>query len=92
MESAAVATEAKNAGVPFIAIRALADPAGMTVPQSALTALDELGGSRLVKLLKALARNPVELFALFQLARNFRAAQSTLADVARLAGSNLFVP
>jgi adenosylhomocysteine nucleosidase len=92
MESATVAAEAQRAGVPFMAIRAVADPVGMTLPQSALASLDELGKLRLLELLKALAKNPVELFALVRLGRNFRAAQSTLAIVARLAGSKLFVP
>jgi adenosylhomocysteine nucleosidase len=92
MESAAVAAEAQQAGVPFMAIRAVADPADITLPQSALTSLDEFGKLRPLRLLKALAKNPVELSALIQLGRNFRAAQSTLSTVVRLAGSKLFVP
>jgi adenosylhomocysteine nucleosidase len=92
MESAAVAAEAQGAGVPFMAIRAVADPADITLPQSALTSLDEFGKLRPLRLLKALAKNPVELSALIQLGRNFRAAQSTLSTVVRLAGSKLFVP
>jgi adenosylhomocysteine nucleosidase len=92
MESAAVAAEAQRAGVPFMAIRSVSDPVGMTFPQSTLTSLDEFGKLRPLRLLKALARNPVELFALVRLGRNFRVAQSTLVIVARLAGSNLFVP
>jgi adenosylhomocysteine nucleosidase len=92
MESAAVAAVAQKVPVPFLAIRAVADPVGMTLPQNALAALDEFGKLRPLRLLKALAKNPVELFALVRLARNFRVAQSTLVIVARLAGSNLFVP
>jgi adenosylhomocysteine nucleosidase len=92
MESAAVAAEAQRAGVPFMAIRAVADPVGTTLPQSALASLGEFGKLRPLRLLKALAKNPVELFALVRLGRNFRAAQSTLSIVARLAGSKLFIP
>ena len=92
MESAAVAAEAQGAGVPFMAIRAVADPADITLPQSALASLDEFGKLRPLRLLKALSKNPVELFALIRLGRNFRAAQSTLSIVTRLAGSKLFVP
>ncbi len=91
MESAAVAAEAQRAGVPFMAIRAVADPVGTTLPQSALASLDEFGKLRPSRLLKALAKNPVELFSLVRLGRNFHAAQSTLSIVARLAGSKLFV-
>ena len=92
MESAAVAAEAQGAGVPFMAIRAVADPVGITLPQSALASFDESGKLTPWRLLKALAKNPIELFALIRLGRNFRAAQSTLSIVARLAGSKLFVP
>jgi adenosylhomocysteine nucleosidase len=92
MESAAVAAVAQHALVPFMAIRAVADPVAMTLPQGALAALDEFGKLRRLRLLKALAKNPVQLFPLVRLARNFRSAQSTLVIVARLAGSKLFVP
>jgi adenosylhomocysteine nucleosidase len=91
MESAAVAAEAQRAGVPFMAIRAVVDPADMTLPPCALASLSEFGKLRPLRLLKALAKSPVELFALFRLGRNFHAAQSTLSIVARLAGSNLFI-
>ncbi len=56
MESAAVAAEAQKARVPFMAIRAVADPVGMTLPRSALTALDEFGRLRPLKLLKAISK------------------------------------
>jgi len=92
MESAAVAAEARRAEVPFMAIRAVADPVNITLPQCAIASLGEFGKLRPLRLLKALAKNPVELFALVRLGRNFHAAQSTLSIVARLAGSKLSVP
>jgi adenosylhomocysteine nucleosidase len=92
MESAAVAAEAQRAGVPFLAIRAVADPVNIALPPCAIASLGEFGKLRPLRLLKALARNPVELFALVRLGRYFHAAQSTLSIVARLAGSKLFVP
>ncbi len=91
MESAAVAAEAQRAGVPFMAIRAVVDPADMTLPQCAIASVDEFGKLRPLRLLKALAKNPVEFFALVRLGRNFHAAQSTLSIVARLVGNNLFI-
>ncbi len=92
MESAAVAAEAQRAGVPFMAIRAVADPVNIALPLCAIASLDEFGKLRPLGLLKALAKNPVELFSLVRLGRNFHAAQSTLSIVARLAGTKLSVP
>lgn len=92
MESAAVAAVAKEAEVPFMAVRAIADSVDMTIPQSALTLIDEFGRLNVSGLLKGLARQPFDLFTLVRLGRSFRAAKKTLATVARLAGSNLFVP
>ena len=92
MESAAVAAVAKEAGIPFMAVRAIADPVDMTIPQSALTLSDEFGRLNVSRLLKGLAKQPFGLFTLVRLGRSFRAAQKTLARVAQLAGGNLLVP
>ena len=91
MESAAVAAAAHQAGVPFVAIRAIADPVGLTVPQVVLTAADGFGRLRPFKLLERLAWHPAELLALIQLGRDFRAAHASLATVARLTGTDLLV-
>ena len=91
MESAAVATAAHQAGVPFVAIRAIADPVGLTVPQVVLSAVDGSGRLRPFKLLKRLAGHPAELLVLIRLGRDFRAACASLATVARLAGKDLLV-
>lgn len=92
MESAAVAQVALRAGVPFMAIRAVSDPAYMTIPPSAMTAIDECGRFRPLRLLQRLVRHPRELFPLVRLARTFPAAQTTLATVVILAGSRLLSP
>ena len=46
MESAAVIAVAHQAGIPFVAIRAIADRADVMVPQSVLTSLDPFGRLR----------------------------------------------
>ena len=92
MESGAVAAVAHGAGIPFIAIRVIADPATMAIPLSVLTVVDEFGQLRMLKLIRGLAKHPTEVLALVRLSRNFRAARTTLAMVARLAGSKFFVP
>jgi adenosylhomocysteine nucleosidase len=92
MESAAVATVARREKVPFVAIRSVADTAGMIIPLSALGATDEHGRLRLLRLFKCLARNPEEFPLMFRLGRNFYAALNTLASVRRIAGEKLMAP
>lgn len=92
MESAAVAAVAQEAGIPFMAVRAVADAMDTTIPKSTLNAFDEFGRLRFLKLIQGLAGHPTELFALVRIARKYRAAQRTLAAVARLAGKDLLVP
>ena len=46
MESAAVAMEAQRAGVPFVAVKAICDPASRQIPALALRLLDEDGTIR----------------------------------------------
>ena len=92
MESAAVAIVAQEARVPFMVVRAVADSTDTTIPKSSLNAIDEFGRLSCLKLIQGLAERPGELFALVRIARNYRAAQRTLAMVARLTGYNLLVP
>jgi len=91
MESASVAAVAQEARVPFIAVRAIADSTDMTLPTSVLNACDEFGRLNFLKLILGVAERPTELFLLIRLARDYRAAQRTLAAVARLTGNNLLV-
>ena len=92
MESAAVATVAREARVPFMAVRAVADPMDTTIPKCTLNGFDEFGRLNLLKLIRGLVRHPTELFPLIHLARDYRAAQRTLTFVMRLTGSDLLVP
>jgi len=89
MESAAVAQAAHQAGVPFMAIRVIADHATTTVPSSALSAVDAYGRLQVLPLVTSLLAHPAELHALITLGRAFRAAQKTLSTVAKLAGPSL---
>jgi adenosylhomocysteine nucleosidase len=92
MESASVATVAQEAQVPFMVVRAVADAMDTTIPKSTLNAFDEVGRLRLLKLIQGFVHHPTELFTLLRIGRNYRAAQRTLARVARLTGYNLLVP
>jgi adenosylhomocysteine nucleosidase len=90
MESAAVAIVAQEARVPFMVVRAVADSLDTTIPKNTLNALDEFGRWSFLRLILELAEHPGDLLALVRLGRNYRAAQRTLAAVARLAGDKLF--
>ena len=91
MESAAVAAVAQKAGVPFVVVRVVADAVDTTIPESTLNAFDEFGRLSFPKLIQGFVQHPTELFALFRIGRNYRAAQKTLAAVARLTGNNLLL-
>jgi adenosylhomocysteine nucleosidase len=92
MESASIALVAKEAGIPFLVIRAISDDAKVAIPRSALNSLDKFGRVRFSRLLACLARHPLELLALVRLGRNHRAARAALAAVTRHARSNLLCP
>ncbi|MES1924620.1 purine phosphorylase [Salinisphaera sp. T31B1] len=86
MESAAIARVAAEAGIGFMAIRAVADDARMILPPAAHAAVDDDGALRPLAMLRALAGRPrsmhAQLRALKQLAVAFKAAQDTLGVAA----------
>jgi adenosylhomocysteine nucleosidase len=82
MESAAVASVAQRHGVPFIAIRAIADTADQALPAAALTATREDGSVSLARALVACLHRPGDIAALVRLGRHTGLARRTLARVA----------
>jgi adenosylhomocysteine nucleosidase len=82
MESHAVARAAKAAGVPFIAVRAVGDPAGRSVPRSALAGLSPDGRTHALPVLRALIKNPRDIPAIYRLARDTNTALAALKRVA----------
>lgn len=85
METVAIAKVARQRNVPFLAIRAIADPVDMDLPQAVAHALSDEGDVILPKLLTYLIRHPSELPGLIKLGIHFKAAQKTL----RLAAQHL---
>jgi adenosylhomocysteine nucleosidase len=80
-ESHAIAGVAHAAGLPFLALRAVADPAEQSRPQAAYRA--SRGDVYAASILASLGR-PWELPAVWRFARNGRAALATLRLVAAL--------
>ncbi|MFQ5747903.1 MAG: purine phosphorylase [Planctomycetota bacterium] len=93
MESAGAARGAAGGGCPFLAVRVVADPAGMTLPRAALAALDGEGRLRPMRLLAALARHPRQWGLLTELRGAFRKACATLSEAAQRCGPGFaFLP
>ncbi len=89
MESGALGGAARDAGLPFLVVRAICDTADMVVPRSAKVAIDGHGRLQPLRLLRALAARPVEAIDLWRLDRGFRAARRTLHAVVSAAGPHL---
>jgi adenosylhomocysteine nucleosidase len=83
MESAAVAKVAKLHGLPFLVVRAIADPLNMDLPKAVSHALSDEGEVVLSKLLLFLLRHPNDAPGLLKLGLHFNAARSTLKRVAK---------
>lgn len=78
MESHGVAKAAAAAGVPFLVLRAVADPAKRDIPQAALIAMTPDGGVQFGAVIAALLHKPWELSAMLRLAADARAGMRTL--------------
>jgi hopanoid-associated phosphorylase len=87
MESHEVAAVASAAGLPFLVLRAVADPYDRVVPQAAVEALRPDGQVRLLATLGGVIRDPGQLIALVRLGRDSAAALATLRRAAALGGS-----
>lgn len=89
MESAGIAALARERKVPFLVIRAIADPADVRVPPWVAGVLDPAGGVRAVALFLRLITRPADVPALLALGRHFAAACRTLRRVVALAGTSV---
>jgi len=83
MESIAIAKTAEKKALPFLAIRAIIDPANMDLPRAISYAVNAEGDISLSRLLLFLALHPTELPGLIRLGFYFNAAKATLKRVAR---------
>ncbi|MDD9904126.1 MAG: hypothetical protein OXT06_11200 [Rhodospirillaceae bacterium] len=82
MESHGVARAARETGLPFLIVRAIADPADRTIPPAALAGLGPDGEQRPIAVMLAMLRNPAQVPALIQLARDAKTALRRLAAAA----------
>jgi adenosylhomocysteine nucleosidase len=78
MESHIAAAYAAEAGLPFAALRVIADPADRALPALAVTAIKANGDIDLRKVLSGVARNPMMLRALVSTGIDFNRALRSL--------------
>ena len=78
LESAAVARVAARHRLPFAVLRAVCDPAQLSLPPLALVALDGEGRIGAARVLASLAARPWQIVALLRLARAAAAARAAL--------------
>jgi len=83
LESAIVARAAAAAGIPFLVLRTIADPATRELPPAALIPLSANGNPAVTRVLGEVLRRPRQIGALVGLARETRQALSALAGPAR---------
>ena len=84
MESLAIAEIAQTHQLPFIAVRVIVDSAGDALPRAVTAAADSEGHLQVWRLMGALLRTPADLGPLLRLAQRYRAANRSLAAVARV--------
>ncbi|MFQ6005909.1 MAG: hypothetical protein ACE5OQ_10435 [Woeseia sp.] len=92
MESAEVAAVAHEAGVPFAALRAVADRADSNIPDWITGSFDAYGRVRVSSLLPPLISNPLDWLDVAGLAKDFRAATSSLRAVFESANCADLIP
>jgi len=83
MESLAVGEVAERHRLPFIAVRVVVDSATDVLPRAVTAAADNEGHLQIWRLIGTLALAPNELAPLIRLARRYRAANRSLAAIAR---------
>ncbi len=83
METIAIAKAALQHKLPFLAIRAIADPVEMDLPKAINHSLNSEGDIMLGKLLLFIALHPAELPGLIKLGLHFNKAKNTLKLVAK---------
>jgi adenosylhomocysteine nucleosidase len=92
LESAVVAQAAALAGLPFIVVRAIADPAERDLPPAAYIRLTPDGAPNLGKILASALGGPGQIAALIRLSRDARLAFRALTRAVSAARAVLLVP
>ena len=88
LESHVAARAAVRAGLPFAALRAIADPAERALPRAAVVGMGSDGRPALGAVLRSLAHNPAQLRMLLRVAADARQGMAALARCKRMLGAS----
>jgi len=91
METAAVANAANQSGLPFFAVRAICDPADVSVSESLFQCVDPKGRPRFSYLFRLIIRKPLIISHLLRMKKDFTAALSRAPHVLQCL-SGLHIP
>lgn len=78
MESAIIAKLASEKGIPFNAIRIVADGHATCIPKSVLESINENGDFSILKFLGKIVLNPKDISKVYRLSKNFDQAKKTM--------------
>jgi hopanoid-associated phosphorylase len=92
MESHIAAAMAEARGLPFVACRAIVDPAWRSLPSAATAGLRDDGTTALMPILAELLKAPWQLAAMIRLAADASAARATLTGARRVLGRAFGLP
>ncbi len=92
MESHVAAAFAAERGLPFAALRVVADSAGQVVPRAAMAAMRDDGTTDVGSVLRALVRRPIDLAALAAVAIGTWRARRALVRAGRVLGPDFGLP
>ncbi len=92
MESHIAARLAVRHDLPFVVLRAVADPAGRSMPPAALVAMNPGGGVAIGAVLRSLARDPLQLQQLLRIGLDAQRALRSLDRAHRALGAGLGYP
>lgn len=89
MESHIAASIAQAHGLPFVALRAIADPAHRSLPHAAMVAMRPDGGIDFAAVFRSIARHPGQIPDLIGIGADTRVALRRLGDARRRLGRGL---
>lgn len=89
METGAIAAVAMRHGLGWVALRAVADPAGRALPPPVLAAMDASGHARIAPLVQGLLRRPLAMVTLVHLALDYRRALRALRHAGQCVAAEL---
>jgi adenosylhomocysteine nucleosidase len=92
MESHIAARAAARAGIPFAALRVVADPAEHSLPAAAMVGMARDGRTDVAAVLRALLRDPLQLGPLLRVALDARRAMAALSHCGQALGPVLGPP